>query len=439
MKVLRSVGLGGRLLAIVAAVVAIDFLINSVLFESARRYFIQEDEAAWMAEHIVVAHRVIDHSKLEDRREIARELGTDRFTITWSRYRAHMGNTIELSTLHRQMLAAQPELRQAHLQLKLMPLSLSLGGNIGGSTTLSDDSVINFRFSGLSPWSLNFGRLVGLALPSVVLLLLAWLLVRRMLKPLRALEKAASEVGGAADPQPLQETGEGEVLHLIRAFNAMQARIHQLLASNSQTMLAIGHDLRTPLARLQLRIDDAAIDPALRMDIGHDVDEMRGLLESLQTYVDSGRDQGPIERIDIAVTAQTLVDNALDRGARATYRGPEHLEVLTRPVSVRRALSNLVENALAYAGNASVEVTTHGDMLEIVVEDDGPGIPPERLAEVLRPFIRLDNARTRDTAGMGLGLPIVDRAVAAEGGTLDLENRPSGGLRVTMRLPLATG
>lgn len=432
MRLLRRVGLGGRLLAIVVVVVSIDFLVNSVLFESARMFVLREDDAAWMAEHVVVAHRVIDRARPAERNLVAHELRTERFVVSWSRSRPPATNTIELSTLHRQMLAAEPDLRAVHLHLKLMPLSL--GGNIGGSTALSDGSLVNFRFAGHAPWSLNFGRFLEMALPSLLLLLLAWLLFRVMLRPLRALVKATSEVG-AANPRPLPETGEGEVLHLIRAFNAMQERIHQLLASGSETLLAIGHDLRTPLARLQLRIDDANIDPGLRREIAGDIDEMRDLLQSLQTYVESGQEHGALERIDIAVMAQTLVDNARDRGARAGYHGPSHLEMASRPVSIRRALSNLIENALAYAGNARVEVAARSDAIEIVVEDDGPGIPEERMIEVLRPFIRLDDARTRDTAGMGLGLPIVDRVVKAEGGTLALANRPSGGLRVTIRLP----
>jgi signal transduction histidine kinase len=436
LKALDRVGLGGRLLAIVLAIVSIDLLINSVLFESAWHYVIREDQAAWMADHIVVAHRVMDRSEPNERTAIAKELSTDHVAISWSRERKPTANAIELSTLHDQMLSAEPDLRRANLQLRLMPLSA--GGSIGGSTTLGDGSLINFRFSGLSPLSLNLGRVLAMALPSALLLLLAWLLSSVILKPLRKLVAAVAEVGGR-DPQPLPETGQGEVLHLIRGFNAMQERIHQLLDSNSQTLLAIGHDLRTPLTRLQLRIDDAKIDPSLRRDIAQDIDEMRDLLESLQAFVESGKDQGPLERIDVAVTAQTLVDNARDRGARASYRGPRHLEVVTRPVSVRRVMSNLVENALAYAGNAKIEVALHGATLQITVEDDGPGIPPDRMAEVLRPFIRLDTARGRDTAGMGLGLPIVERLVAAEGGTVDLQNKPTGGLRVTIRLPDATG
>lgn len=435
MKALRRAGLGGRLLAIVLIVVSIDFLINSVLFESAREYVIREDDAAWMAEHVVVAHRLIERSSVEDRALIAEQLNTERFTVSWSGLRPPSTHTVELPTLHSQMLAAEPDLRRVQLHLRLMPLST--GGDIGGTTTLRDGSIVSFRFSGHSPWSLNFGRLLSMALPSVLLLLLSWLVFRVMLKPLRTLVDATSKVG-AGEASPLPEQGEGEVLHLIRAFNTMQDRIHQLLASQSQTLLAIGHDLRTPLARLQLRFDDAKIDPQLRKEVEQDVDEMRALLLSLQTFVESGKDDTPLERIDIAVTARTLVDNARDRGARASYRGPANLEILTRPVSVRRALSNLVENAIAYAGNAKVAVVQRGDLVEITVEDDGPGIPAEHMDEVLRPFFRLDNARTRNTAGMGLGLPIVDRVVAAEGGTLELANKPTGGLRVTFRLPYRT-
>lgn len=436
MKFLRRTGLGGRLLAIVLIVVSLDFFVNSLLFESARVYATREDEAALMAEHAIVAVRVIDRAPVEERPLIARQLSTDRFELSWARIRMPTRSTIDLPTLRRQMLAAQPALRDAQLQLKLMPLSR--GGDIGGWATLHDGSVIEFRFHGQTPLSLNFGRFIGMAAPSLVLLLLAWILFRVMLKPLRTLVKAASEVG-TANPKPLPETGEGEVLHLIRAFNTMQERIHQLLESGSQTLLAIAHDLRTPLARLQLRIDDAGIDPELRQGIAHDIDEMRDLLVSLQTYVESGRDAAPVERIDIAVTAQTLIDTARDSGAKASYEGPQHLEMLSRPVAIRRALSNLVENALAYAGNVRLTLTEHADAVQIVVEDDGPGIPDDRLKDVLHPFVRLDTARTRNTAGMGLGLPIVDSVVKTEGGTLSLSNRLGGGLRVTIRLPREPG
>lgn len=432
MTFLRSVGLTGRLLAIVAVVVSIDFLLNTVIFERTAAFAVREDDAAWMAEHLVMAHRLIERSPPADRNVVARELSVGRFMISWSQTRAPLADAIELSTLRRQMLVAEPALKSANLHLKLMPLSN--GGNIGGSTTLRDGSLLVFRAYSPATWSLNLGRIVGLALPSLLLLLLAWILFRVTLKPLRALVDAASEVG-SGDPRPLPETGQAEVLRLIQAFNTMQERIHQLLASGSQTLLAIGHDLRTPLSRLQLRIESASLEPGLRQEIAHDIEEMRALLQSLQTYVESGDDHTASELIDIASTAQTQVDDARDRGGRVSYRGPSHLEIVTRPVAFRRALSNLIENAVAYAGNARVELQQRDGMVEIAVDDDGPGIPEDRMTDVLRPFVRLDNARARNTAGMGLGLPIVDRVTKAAGGTLELANKPSGGLRVTIRLP----
>lgn len=430
------VGLGGRLLAILLFVVTIDFFVNSIFFDRANDFVLREDDAARMAEHLVIARRMIERTPVRDRGTVARALSTERFSTRWSREYVRPPNAIELATLRRQILAVEPELASTGLHLQLMPLSN--GGNIAGVIILPDRSAIAFRTFGRGAWSLNFGRMFGLALPSVLLFLLAWLLFRATLKPLRTLVRATSEVG-AANPRPIEETGQAEVRHLIRAFNAMQERIHQLLASGSQTLLAIGHDLRTPLARLRLRVEDAAIDPGLRDEINQDIEEMLDLLRSLQAYIETGEDSIPAERIDIASTIQTIVDAARDRGDYALYRGPEHLEIMARAVWIRRAISNLVENALAYAGAARVELRQSGKAVEIVVEEDGPGIPEDRLAEVLRPFIRLDDARARNTAGMGLGLPIVVRAVKAEGGTLELANKPTGGLCATIRLPGAFG
>lgn len=434
MKWLSRVGLGGRLLAIMVIVIAIDFLANTVLFDRASDFALRNDDAERMAEHLVISYRVIERTPSQERNAVAHELSTDRFASTWSRTRPRDVGTLDLATLRRQVLAFEPELATANLHLQLA--GLSSGGNIAGSMTLPDKSVITFRTYGRVAWTLNLGRLIGLMLPSAVLIVLAWLMFRATLSPLRMLVRATSEVG-ATSARPLEEKGQAEVRHLIRAFNAMQERIHQLLASGSQTLLAIGHDLRTPLARLQLRIDDASIEPRLHAEITQDINEMRDLLQSLQTFVEAGEDAPPGQRIDIAAMAQTMADNARDRGGQASYRGPQHLEATARPVSLRRALSNLVENALAYGGNARIDVRRDGAAVEIAVEDDGPGIPEDRMGDVLRPFIRLDGARARNTAGMGLGLPIVERAVQAEGGTLTLANRPQGGLRVTIRLPHA--
>jgi signal transduction histidine kinase len=256
------------------------------------------------------------------------------------------------------------------------------------------------------------------------------------LNPLRSLIRATRNFG-AGPPRLVPERGPDEMRELIRAMNEMQERIHQSLLDRTHTMLAIGHDLKTPLARMRLRLDDGEVDPVVRDGINHDIDEMRMLLDSIQAYVETGGTQIPAERIDLAIMAETLVDTAADRGADATYAGLSSLEIMARPVSIRRALSNLIENALHYGGNVRVTLRRDGGAAEITIDDDGPGIPEDRITDALQPFVRLDTARARDTAGMGLGLPIVRKAVRLDGGTLDLRNRPEGGLRATIRLPVA--
>ncbi len=296
--------------------------------------------------------------------------------------------------------------------------------------------MLDFRTHARSAWNLSIGRFASLVLPTLLLISLAWLLLRAALNPLRSLIRATRHFG-VGPPRLVPERGPDEMRELIRAMNEMQERIHQSLLDRTHTMLAIGHDLKTPLSRMRLRLDDGDIDPVVRDGINHDIDEMRMLLDSIQAYVDTGGTQIPAERIDLAIMAETLVDTAADRGANASYSGLSSLEIMARPVSIRRALSNLIENALHYGGNVRVGLRRDGGAAEITVDDDGPGIPEDRITDALQPFVRLDTARARDTAGMGLGLPIVRKAVRLEGGTLDLRNRPEGGLRATIRLPLA--
>jgi len=224
---------------------------------------------------------------------------------------------------------------------------------------------------------------------------------------------------------------------LIRAFNSMQQRIDALLDANMQTMLAIAHDLRTPLTRLRLRLDALGMDEEDRNGLEADISEIRDLLASLQSYVEIDSDEARAEPIDLAAMAQTLVDQAGERGGRAAYHGPARLVIHARALALRRSLGNLIEKALHYGGNARVMLSETLAAVTIVVEDDGPGIPAESLDKVLAPFVRLDHARERNTSGMGLGLAIVDRAIRAQGGTLTLSNRASGGLRALIRLPVA--
>ncbi|KPH62075.1 ATP-binding protein [Novosphingobium aerophilum] len=433
-RLFRRFGLPERLIAVLLLVFVIDVVCNTVLFERANTFELRRDDAQRIAENLVLASRAIDHSLPGDRQKVTAALSSPQFSLRLTegkRYRGSLG----LANLRAQIIEIAPEL--AHSDLELHLESIPRDGNIGGSLRLPDHSVLDFRTHARSAWKLSAGRLASLVLPTLLLITFAWILLRAALNPLRSLIRATRHLG-AGPPRPVPERGPDEMRQLIRAMNEMQERIHQSLLDRTHTMLAIGHDLKTPLARMRLRLDDGEVDAVVRDGINHDIDEMRMLLDSIQAYVETGGTQIPAERIDLAIMAETLVDTAADRGANASYSGPTSLEIMARPVSIRRALSNLIENALHYGGNVRVSLRRDGDGAEITVDDDGPGIPEERIPDALQPFVRLDTARARDTAGMGLGLPIVRKAVRLEGGTLDLRNRPEGGLRATIRLPLGT-
>jgi len=429
----RRLGLPERLLGILLLVIVVDFVANSVLFDRANSFELRRDDAERIAENLVLSTRMLERAPTEKRDALATELSTERFALDWMAPGERQRGSLGLANLRAQVVEIEPELAYADLELHLEEMPGK--GNIGGSLQLTDRSVLRFHTHAHAAWTLTVGRIISMLLPTLLLFVLAWILLRATLRPLRNLIGAARNLG-SGPPNPVPERGPDELRSLIRALNEMQERIHQSLVDRTQTMLAIGHDLKTPLSRMQLRLDDSALDSDVREGLNHDIVEMRMLLESLQAYVDSDGRNIPPERMDIAVMAETLVDTAADQGADATYSGASSLVVRVRPVAIRRALSNLIENAIHYGGNARVHVRQDGGAAEIVVEDDGPGIPEDRISDALQPFVRLDTSRARDTAGMGLGLPIVRKAVRMENGTLDLRNRPEGGLRATIRLPL---
>jgi signal transduction histidine kinase len=437
LKRLRRLGLTDRLLAILLVVAGIDFAANTFLFDSATTSALRKEDAARIGEHLVVAVRAITREAPEKRKEIALALTTPRFALVWSPQGSADEPDATAGKLRDQIALTNPELVRAGKRLAAR--QSGEGKEIVGSVTLPDGGRLAFRtYAGDVQMQLSFWQILPMLLPTLLLGGLAWLMFRATIRSLRALVKALRHIE-APNPRSLPERGPDEVRQLIRAFNQMQRRIQRSQAERTQSMLAIGHDLRTPLSRMQLRLDNAPLEEAARADLERDFGEMLHLLESLQAFVEAGGTQIPAQRIDIAIMAATLIDSATDQGADAAFDGPESLEIVARAVSIRRALANLIDNALHYAGMVRVHVADLGDAVEIRVEDEGPGIPDDRIEDVFQPFFRLDTARARDTPGMGLGLSIVQAAVKLEGGTLSLRNRPEGGLTARIILPKTAG
>ena len=434
-----SVGLLGRIVAILLLAVTIEFAISSYLYERASHVSVRDDEARRLAEHLIVARRVLNERPSIERPEVAEELTTDRYIVSWSSSAPpRPAIAPAMDSMRRQIVDWEPSLSATDIHLRLT--SPGRTSVVSGDLRLDDGSLLSFRMrEGVRTLDLALGRVLLALIPAIALMLLSGALIGRILHPLRMLARAADKLGrghggqGAALIVP--ERGPGEVRHVTRAFNRMQARIGRLIDERTRALAAVGHDLRTPLARLRLRAD-AIRDDEVREAIGTDIEEMEAMVSSLMAFLGGAGDVEQPELTDLAILCANLADDAVDHGRDVRYVGPDHFDCRLRRFGMKRALTNLVENALHYGEHAIITLQVDpGDDVRIRVEDDGPGIPDESLELVLEPFVRLDTARRRDTVGFGLGLSIVARVVAAEGGELTLANRPEGGLCAEIRLP----
>jgi signal transduction histidine kinase len=421
-----SPGLIGRLVAILLLTMLVEFGISTVLYERASQFSVRDDEARRLAEHLVIVDRLLAERAPAERPSFATKLTTDRYLVRWTAAAPQTPPIApSLDGMQRQVLAWEPGLSDNRMRLWL--ISPGRRSAVAGVLRLGDGSWIAFQtLQPVAGLNLAAERVLLALIPALGLMLVGGLLVRLALKPLRRLALAADQVGHG-DEAHVPEQGPNEVATVIRAFNRMQERIHQLIANRTQALAAVGHDFRTPLARLRLRAEGVA-DDATRRAIEADIAEMEAMTDSLLAYLGGESDPEAPAATDIAILCATLADDASDRGHDVRYEGPVHLELTVRPIGMKRAISNLIDNAVHHGTRAVVRVVEGDDTVTIAVEDNGPGLPEERMDEVLQPFVRLESARPRDTVGFGLGLPIVARTAEREGGELRLGNRPEGGL-----------
>lgn len=264
--------------------------------------------------------------------------------------------------------------------------------------------------------------------------------VRRLTLPVRSLAAAAERLGRDVNAPPLPETGPEEVATAARAFNTMAERIRRFVGDRTQMVAAIGHDLKTPITRLRLRAE-LLDDDEQRRKILVDLDEMEAMITATLAFARDDAAAEPSVPVDLAALCRTVLDETADarpeEAESITYEGPEHLTVTARPVALKRALANLVGNAVAYGGSARLILSPPASgAVRIAIEDDGPGVPPHELEAVFQPFRRLEASRNRETGGTGLGLPIARNIFRAHGGDVVLRNRPQGGLAALATLPV---
>ena len=285
------------------------------------------------------------------------------------------------------------------------------------------------------------------AMSVLATLLVIWA-VGRLSRPIMILSAAADQLGRDVNAPPLQLGGPAELVRASVAFNLMAERIRRFVQDRTFLLSAIGHDLRTPITRLKLRAEFIE-DDEMRRRMLVDLDELEAMVNATMVFGRDVASSEPVGAVDLAVLVRTVLDEASDARPEVAdklhYAGPEHLTVQSRSLSLKRAIGNLVGNAVSYGGGARVRLepparrdpaAPDGQAVRILIEDDGPGIPPDELGKVFEPFHRGERSRNKETGGVGLGLPIARNILRAHGGNVTLINRAEGGVQATVLLPV---
>ncbi|WP_449104950.1 sensor histidine kinase [Pseudomonas mohnii] len=289
------------------------------------------------------------------------------------------------------------------------------------------------RFEKRPPRPWFGGPLVPLTFQLISLIIAAWYGAKLLSRPIQRLSDAAERLSENLDSPPLDESGPLEARQAAQTFNKMQRRIIEQMKQRSRMLGAVSHDLRTPLSRLKLRLEQIE-DSKLQGQMRQDLDDMISMLDATLTYLHEQRTSEAPQWMDVQALVESLSENAQDQGADVQASG-HCAPLLVQPMALRSCINNLMDNALRYAGQALISLEDHREQLIIRVIDHGPGIAAEQREAVFEPFFRLEGSRNRNSGGVGLGMTIAREAAQRLGGQLSLEETPGGGLTAVIRLP----
>jgi signal transduction histidine kinase len=264
--------------------------------------------------------------------------------------------------------------------------------------------------------------------------IIALFFIRRLTRPLSQLTKAVSKFGTNLEVQDVEESGPEDIRSAIRRFNTMQREVRDEVKRRTQMLAAVGHDIRTPLTALRVKAELIENDEA-RQDIIAGIEKMESITASALDYVRGESRSEPKQNVDLRALIESECSEFEELGHEVCFNSESNLNYHCRPIALSRALRNLIDNAVKYAGSADVELKLADERIEISVRDSGPGIPDEKLAEVLDPFTRLSDARESEKGGLGLGLSITKAIVEGHDGTLKLETNEPSGLKAIIQLP----
>ncbi|MCQ3029733.1 HAMP domain-containing histidine kinase [Pseudomonas syringae] len=277
------------------------------------------------------------------------------------------------------------------------------------------------------------GPVVPLIFQLITLVIAAWYGAKALSRPIQHLSNAAERLSENLDSPPMEVKGPLEARQAAQTFNLMQQRIREQVQQRGRMLAAVSHDLRTPLSRLKLRVEQID-EPRLHGQMTQDLNDMIGMLDATLTYLNEQRTSEIVQLFDLQALIESLAENAQDNGDDVQSSG-QCLPLKTQPMALRSCINNLIDNALRYAGQARVEIIDDPQHVRVRVIDHGPGISAEHHEAVFEPFYRLEGSRNRNSGGVGMGMTIARDAARRMGGDLSLAETPGGGLTAVLVLP----
>ncbi|MEP3892288.1 MAG: ATP-binding protein [Hellea sp.] len=266
-------------------------------------------------------------------------------------------------------------------------------------------------------------------------LLAAWVFARRISRPLSDFTRAAESLGRGEVSEALEEAGPMDIRQAATAFNTMQTRLTRTLDTQRTMLRAVGHDLRTPLTSLRIRAEN------IPQDLDRDkfiatINDMTVMTEEILSWAKDASGTEELAAVNLEALLASVTDDYQDQGRDVSLKDFNSVTIRIRRSSLKRALQNLINNALQYGHRARLSVEHQKGRVLIHIDDDGPGVAEAKLAEIMKPFIRLETSRSKETGGTGLGLSIAESIAQIHGGQILLSNRKPNGLRATISLPI---
>jgi two-component system, OmpR family, sensor kinase len=393
-----------------------------------------------LAERLYTIKRAIEQLPVDERESLAHSLSGGPLDVHWSatQLTAEGTSNIHDTGLRDRLLILAPELTEDRIILGTHMAAGHRGADphlVFASLKLDDGTWVNYSVTKLDGPHASLGAVVlSTTLMALGVLVLSIIVLRTVTRPLLACANAAESLYRGAERHAIDVAGPREVRHLAVAFNRMQDRVKRLVDDRTLTLAAISHDLKSPLTRLSLRSEDIA-DANVRRHMSTDIAEMLAMIDSALDFLKGDFASSEVRSLNLAAMLESICNDWQDAGKTVELKSRGDTVLRGRPLALKRAFSNLIDNAVKYGSVAAVEANGGSEDITIIITDDGPGIPEARREAVFAPFFRGEVHRDPEVGGAGLGLTVARTVIRAHGGDVVLGNGCKGGLQVSITLP----